>query len=84
MEAYIYCRKQTEGFSTDVQNVSINPHLLHWMHTWKTSPFTKSENKLLLSKVKRLKKIHNGDIKTRMLMSSMTTALESKIFISKE
>lgn len=84
MEAYIYCRKQTEGFSTNVQNVSINPHLLHWMHTWKTSPFTKSENKLLLSKVKRLKKIHNGDIKTRMLMSSMTTALESKIFISKE
>ncbi len=84
MESYIYCRKQTEGFSSDVQNVSLNPHLLHWMHTWKTSPFTKSENQLLLSKVKRLKKIHNGDLKTRMLMSSMTTALESKIFSSKE
>ena len=84
MEAYIYCRKQTEGFSSDVQNVSLNPHLLHWMHTWKTSPFTKRENELLLSKVKKLKKIHNGDFKTRMLMSSMTTALESKILTSKE
>lgn len=37
MEAYIYCRKKTEGFSTNVQTVSLNPHLLHWMHTWKGS-----------------------------------------------
>ena len=84
MEAYIYCRRKTEGFSRDVQNVSLNPHLLHWMHTWKTSPFTKAENELLLKKVNTLKKIHKGDIKSRMLMSTMTTALESKILTSKE
>lgn len=84
MEAYIYCRKKTEGFSTNVQTVSLNPHLLHWMHTWKGSPFTKSENRLLLSKVNRLKKIHKSDLKSRMLLSSMTTAIESKIQLSKE
>ena len=84
MESYIYCRKCTEGFSKEVQTVSINPHLLHWMHTWKTSPFTRDENKLLLSKVNKLKKIHRADLKSRMLLSSMTTALESAIHISKE
>ncbi|WP_407410424.1 glycosyltransferase [Methanobrevibacter sp.] len=84
MEAYIYCRKQTEGFSKEIQNVSLNPHLLHWTHMWKTSPFTKAENQLLLGKVKRLKKIHNKDLKSKMLMSSITTALETAIFTSKE
>ena len=84
MEAYIYCRKQTKGFSKEVQTVSLNPHLLHWMHMWKTSPFTKEENKLLLKKVKALKKIHNTDLKSKMLMSSMTTALETAIFTAKE
>jgi glycosyltransferase involved in cell wall biosynthesis len=84
MEAYIYCRKKTEGFSKEVQTVSLNPHLLHWMHTWKTSPFTKEENRLLLKKVNKLKKIHDGDFKTRMLMSSMTTAIETAIHTAKE
>jgi hypothetical protein len=54
------------------------------MHTWKGSPFTKEENRQLLKKVKRLKKIHNGDIKTRMLMSSMTTAIETAIYTARE
>lgn len=84
MEAYIYCRKKTEGFSKEVQTVSLNPHLLHWMHTWKTSPFTKEENRLLLKKVNKLKKIHKGDLKTRMLMSSMTTAIETAIYTARE
>ena len=84
MESYIYCRKCTEGFSKDVQIVSLNPHLLHWMHTWKNSPFTKEENRLLLKKVNRLKKIHQPDMKTKMLLSSMTTAIESSIYTSKE
>lgn len=84
MESYIYCRKCTEGFSKNVQNVSVNPHLLHWTYTWKNSPFTKSENELLLSKVNTLKKIHHTDLKTKMLLSSITTALESKIQIQKE
>ena len=84
MEAYIYCRKRTEGFSKNVQTVSLNPHLLHWMHTWKNSPFTKAENRLLLKKVNKLKKIHKTDLKSRMLLSSMTTAIETKIQLSKE
>ncbi len=84
MESYIYCRKCTEGFSKNVQNISINPHLLHWTYTWKNSPFTRKENKLLLSKVNKLKKIHHTDLKTRWLLSSMTTALETKITIARE
>ena len=84
MESYIYARKCCEGFSRDVQNVSVNPHLLHWTYTWKNSPFTKEENRLLLEKVKRLRKIHNNDIKTRMLLSSIITALETSIAVSRE
>ena len=37
MESYIYCRRKTEGFSKNIQNISVNPHLLHWMNTWKHS-----------------------------------------------
>ena len=84
MESYIYARKCTEGYSRNVQNVSVNPHLLHWTYTWKGSPFTKEENKLLLEKVKTLRSIHNNDIKTRMLLSSIIIALETKIGVSKE
>ena len=84
MESYIYCRKCTEGFSKNVQNVSVNPHLLHWTYTWKNGSFTKEENKLLLSKVNKLKKIHHTDVKTQWLLSSMTTAIETKIFTQKD
>ena len=84
MESYIHCRKCTEGFSKDVQNVSINPHLLHWTYTWKKSPFTIDENKLLLSKVRKLKKIHNKDMKTVFLLNSIITAFETKIHTAKE
>ena len=83
MESYIYCRRKTEGFSKNIQNISVNPHLLHWMNTWRTSPFTKEENRLLLKKVNKLKKIHKTDMKTKMLLSSMTTAIESSIYTSK-
>lgn len=84
MDSYIYARQCTERFSKDIQTISVNPHLIYWMHTWKNSPFTKSENKLLLSKVEKLKKIHKSDLKTKMLLSSMTTAIESAIKIHKE
>lgn len=84
MESYIYCRKCTEGFSKNVQNVSVNPHLLHWTYTWKNSPFTKEENRLLLSKVNKLKQIHHTDLKTRWLLSSITTAIETSIYTSRE
>ena len=84
MESYIYCCRCSEGFSKEVQNVSVNPHLLHWTYTWKGSPFTKEENKLLLSKVNKLKKVHKTDMKTSMLMSAISTALESKITVSRQ
>lgn len=84
MESYTYCRRHTEGYSKEIQTVSINPHLLHWTNSWKKSPFTKEENRLLLSKVNELKRIHKSDIKTRMLLSSMTTAIESSIHTSRE
>lgn len=84
MESYIYCRRCTEGFSKEIQTVSLNPHLFHWTNSWKHSPFTREENKLLLSKVNELKNIHKSDFKTKMLLSSMTKALESKIQIQKE
>ena len=73
-----------EGYSKYVQTVSVNPHLLHWTNSWKNSPFTKEENELLLSKVNKLKAIHKSDLKTKMLLTSMTTAIEAKIQISKE
>lgn len=84
MQSYTYCRKCTEGFSKPIQNVSVNPHLLHWMHTWKNSPFTKEENRMLLDEVNKLKRIHKTDLKTKMILSSMTTAIESAIYTSKE
>lgn len=84
MESYIYSRKCTEGFSHNVQNVSVNPHLLHWTYTWKNSSFTKAENELLLSKVKTLKGIHNNDLKTRVILSFIITALETRIAVSRE
>ena len=84
MESYIYCRKCSEDYSKAIKNISVNPHLLHWTYTWKKSPFTKDENKLLLKKVNKLKKIHQTDLKTKWLLSSITTALETKIFTQKE
>ncbi len=84
MESYTYCRKCCEGFSKEVKNVSVNPHLLYWMHTWKNASFTKEENKILLEKVNELKKIHKTDMKTKLILSSMTTAIESAIYTSRE
>ena len=84
MESYIYSRQCTEGFSKEVQNATVNPHLLHWTYTWKNSQFTVEENKLLLSKVNRLKEIHRTDLKTKWLLSSMTTAIETKIKTSRK
>ena len=84
MDSYIYARQCTERFSKEIQNISVNPHLIYWMYTWKKSKFTKNENKLLLNKVETLKKIHKTDLKTRILLSSMTTAIESVIKRNKE
>lgn len=84
MESYIYCRTLTEGYSKEVQNVSINPHLLYWTNTWKKASFTKEENQLLLSKVNKLKEIHQTDMKTKMLLSSISKAIETSIKMARE
>ena len=84
MQSYIYSRRCTEGFSRNVQNATVNPHLLHCTYTWKNSPFTVEENRLLLSRVNELKRIHQTDLKTKWILSSMTTALETKITVSRE
>lgn len=79
MDSFIYCRTKTEGFSKNIKNVSINPHLLYWTNTWKNAKFTKEENEILLNKVNELKKIHHTDLKTRMLLKSISSAIKSKI-----
>ena len=84
MDAYTYCRNLTENFSPDIQTVSVTPHLLYWMNTWKNSPFTKEENKLLLEKVNNLKKIHKSSMKTKLILSAMTKMLETSINTKKE
>ena len=84
MDAYTYCRNLTENFSPDIQTVSVTPHLLYWINTWKNSPFTKEENKLLLEKVNNLKKIHKSSMKTKLILSAMTKMLETSINTKKE
>lgn len=53
------CRKCSEDFSRDAQNVSLNPHLLYWTYTWNNSSFTSEENRILLSNANKLNKIHH-------------------------
>lgn len=83
MESYIYCVRKTESYSKEIAKIAVTPHLLHWMHMWKGSPFTTRENRLLLKKVNELKKIHNRDLKSRLIISSMTTTLETTIHTKK-
>lgn len=84
MDAYTYCSKCTKNYSNDIQNISVNPHLLYWINTWRTSPFTKEENRLLLNRVNNLKKVHKTDLKTKLLLSSMSTAIETSIYTHRE
>lgn len=83
MDSYVHCAKLTKGFSKEISNVAVNPHLLYWTNTWKNSPFTKDENKILLRKVNNLKKIHKTDLKTKFLISSISTAIETCVFAKK-
>lgn len=83
MDAYNYCSKCTKDYSLDIQNISVNPHLLYWFNTWRTSSFTKEENQLLLGRVNNLKEIHKTNLKTKLLLSSMSTALETRIRTSR-
>lgn len=83
MDSYIYCRKLTEGYSTEIQNTCVNPHLLYWTSTWKGSKFTKNENRELLEKVNYLKSIHNNSLKSKLLLSSISTMIESKLLLQR-
>lgn len=82
MEAYIYCRELTEGYSSDIQS-SINPYLMYWTNSWKNASLTKEENIELLKAVNKLKKIHKNSLKSRLLLSAMATMIESAISIKK-
>lgn len=83
MDAYVLCCKMTKGYSPTIQNISINPHLMYWTNTWRTSSFTKEENKELLKSVNKLKKIHDTSMKSKLLVSSMSTMLETAIYTKK-
>ena len=80
MDSYTYCRRKTEGFSSNVQSSAIDHHLLYWAKTWKSSSFTKEENIELLKSVNRLKKIHKSSLKSRLLLSFISTAMNSVIY----
>lgn len=84
MEAYVYCVKQTKNYPKEIPLSAVTPHLLHWTKTWKGSPFTKAENRILLEKVNELKKVHNRDLKSKLIISSMTTAIETSLHTRKE
>ncbi len=84
MDSYIYCCEKTKNFSKNIKNVSVNPYLLYWTNTWKNSAFTKKENESLLRKVNKLKKIHHTDLKTKLLLNSISAAIKTKIQIQKE
>jgi glycosyltransferase involved in cell wall biosynthesis len=62
LDAYTCCRKETQGFSKDIQMISVNPHLFYWFRTWKSASLSKEENILLLNKLRNLEKIHNSKI----------------------
>lgn len=80
MDAYTYCSKLTKNHSSKIQSISVDPHLMYWANTWRTSKLTKDENKKLLKSVNRLKKIHDKSLKSRLLVSSMSTMLETAIY----
>ena len=82
MDSYIYCRELTENNSKEVQNNSVTPHLFYWASTWKGGQFTKEENKVFLEKVRKLKKIHNTNLKNKFILDSIISML--KVAIAKK
>lgn len=82
MEAYIYCRNLTGGYSSEIQS-TINPYLMYWMNSWKNASLTRDENIELLKTVKKLKKVHKNSLKSRFLLSTITTMIESAIHTKK-
>ena len=78
MESYTYCRRCTEDFSNDIKTASINPHLFHWFNLWRRANFTEDENELLVDKVHTLRKIHNNDLKSRLLLYSIERCIKFK------
>lgn len=83
MESYTYCAEITKNFPKEITKVAVTPHLLHWSHIWKGSPFTIEENKILLDRVNKLKQVHNRDLKSKLIISAITTSLETCIHTKK-
>ena len=67
LDAYMYCASCMSSFSNCVKVASLDSHIFHWFDLWKSSKFNKSENQLLLKKLKELKRIHNANFKTNLI-----------------
>ena len=83
MEAFIYCINLTKDFDKEISKAGVTPHLLNWYYSWKQTPLTTKENRLLLNKVNELKRIHNRDLKSRLIISMITTSIETAIHTKK-
>ena len=83
MEGYIYCARLCRDLDKRIAKLYITPSLLYWFYLWKNSPFTKKENRILLKKVNTLKIMHNKDLKSRLILSAISTSLETAIHTKK-
>ena len=83
MDSYIHCAEISKPYGEEIANVTVNPHLMYWVNTWKNSSMNKDENKLLLKKLKKLHSIHNKGLKTNFLISSIIKMIETSIFIKR-
>ena len=83
MDSFIYSAEISKPYGEEIVNVTVNPHLMYWVNTWKNASMNKDENKLLLKKLKKLKSIHNKGLKTNFLISSIIKMLETSIFVKR-
>ena len=79
LNAYRDYRIITEDYPKEIQ-VTVNPYLMFWMNAWRSASLTKENNIELLKKGRYVKKIHKSALKPRLLLSAMSTMLESSIY----
>lgn len=83
MDAFVYCRELTDDYPQEIQNAAVNPHLMYWINSWKNSDFTKSENETILKHLEKLKEIHKDSRKSKVMLSLMSSLIETKSFTQK-
>ncbi|MDO5848454.1 MAG: glycosyltransferase family 2 protein [Methanobrevibacter sp.] len=82
MDSYTYCRKLTVNYPKEVQ-VTIDPYLMYWINAWRGASLTKEENIELLKSINKLREIHKSSLKSILLLSTMSTLVESAIHTKK-